>query len=104
MCIAVAASTLRATADLGTRLLGVLKPATARGAPSSRELKQVREARDRLWTLFARRWEDDVWRAGAWLFGREVAAHVPSLLSRAGRTRRSSKTAAANATGGATGT
>jgi hypothetical protein len=35
-----------------------------------------------MWTLLERSWEANVWRAGAYLFGRDVDQHVPPLHSR----------------------
>lgn len=50
-------------------------------------LAAVSEARDRLWTLFERSWENDAWHAGAWIHGRAVDDHVSPLQSRAVRKR-----------------
>lgn len=81
-------------ANVGAALIGVLQPRGARGKPASQALKAAVDARDRLWTLFEQTWEDNVWRAGAWLFGRDVNAHVPSLLARSGHRRAKPKPAA----------
>jgi hypothetical protein len=75
-------------AEVGSRLLAVLQPKKARRRPPAREQMENTVARDRLWTLFERTWEDHVWRSGAWLFGRAVDQHVPPLQSRVA-TRRS---------------
>lgn len=87
----VGAADVKEAAALGSELLERLKPARARSKPS-RELSQARDERDRLWTLFVQRWEMDVWRAGAWLFARQVDRHVPPLQR---ASRRSAKKAAA---------
>lgn len=90
---------IKEAADLGSQLLGVLEPKSARRDPSSLALRQARDSRDRLWTLLEQRWEQDVWRAGAWLYGRDgVDKHVPPLLSRAAhRSKKKKKPAAASA-------
>lgn len=92
----VMAAEIKEAADLGTQLLGVLSPKSARTAPSSLELKRARDQRDRLWTLFTQRWEHDVWRGGAWVFGRKVGKYVPPLLSHAGRRQAAKKKPAAD--------
>ncbi len=76
----VSAADVKEAAALGTELIGVLKPKSARRV-DGRSIKQARDERDRLWTLFVQRWEQDVWRVGAWIFGRKVGQHVPPLLS-----------------------
>jgi len=63
-----------------------VRPAGALAAPDKAK-QQAMRARDRLWTLFARTWETHVWRAGAWLFGREVEHRIPLL----GTSRRARK-------------
>jgi hypothetical protein len=70
----------------GSDLLGVIRPRGARRVPPP-ALQQARQVRDRFWTLFVQTWEDEVWRAGAWLFRRDVDRHVPSLVTRAHRRR-----------------
>lgn len=57
------------------------------GAELERALRSLRPERERdaellarLWTLVARRHEQ-VWRTGAFLFGRQVDLHVPPLLA-----------------------
>ena len=76
------AAEVKEAATLGTELIGVLKPKSARRV-DGRRVKQARDERDRLWTLFVERWESDVWRVGAWIYGRKVGQHVPPLLSHA---------------------
>jgi len=78
----VTAADVREASEVGSRLLEVLHPKGAKRARPDDERARATEARDRLWTLFATRWEDLVWRAGAWLFGRDVDAHVPPLHAR----------------------
>jgi len=79
--VPVTASHLQAADAVGSRLLRVLHPSSAK-RPTDKELVAASDARDRLWTLFERTWEDHVWRAGAWLFGRDVDQFVPLLMSR----------------------
>jgi len=96
----IAAADVREAGDVGTRLLQILRPKGAKRSRLDTELAQATEARDRLWTLFSTRWEDHVWRAGAWIFGRDVDAHVPPLQGRiAGR--RAAKVATPPAASGA---
>jgi hypothetical protein len=73
---------VQAAADVGSRLLAVLRPRSAGKKPAAKDLAAASEARDRLWTLFERNWEGFVWRAGAWIHGRAVDDHVPPLQSR----------------------
>jgi hypothetical protein len=69
--------------DVGTRLLGLLKPSGAKKPKAGGDpLAAAVDARDRLHTLFERTWEEQVWRSGAWLFGRAVDESVPPLQSR----------------------
>jgi len=74
---------VKEAAEVGSRLLAVLRPKAAGGKPAAKELTAATDVRDRLWTLFERGWEQNVWRAGAWLYGRAVDEHVPALASRA---------------------
>lgn len=69
-------------ADVGSRLLAVLRPEAAARKPATKEVLDAATARNQLWTLFERTWENEIWRSGAWLFGRDVDEHVPPLLSR----------------------
>ena len=77
----VTAAQLEQAAAVGSRLLAVLSPKGARRGPVA-EVAAATLIRDRLWTLFDQTWEREVWRAGAWLFGREVENRVPLLASR----------------------
>lgn len=77
----VTAAQVRETAEIGARLGAALRPKGARRKVDD-NLSAATDARDQLWTLFHRTWEDQVWRAGAWLFGRAVDRHVPPLHSR----------------------
>ncbi len=74
------ADALERADTLGRQLL-----ATLRGRGEKREttpaLVAAVDARNRLWTLFERTWEEHVWRAGACLFLRDVERHVPLLMS-----------------------
>lgn len=84
----VSAAQIREAAEVGTRLIALLRPGgTRRKSAASGDLATATNARDRLWTLFERTWEDQVWRAGAWLFGRKVDSQVPPLQSRVLRKR-----------------
>jgi hypothetical protein len=78
----VSAAQVREASDLGSRLLTILKPASAGRKAKNKEAAEMADKRDRLWTLYESTWEDHVWRAGAWVFKREVDASVPSLHSR----------------------
>lgn len=89
-----AAAEVREASAVGTTLLQVLRPKGARKGPAAKELAAAVDARDRLWTLFERTWEDHVWRAGAWLWKRGHEAHVPPLQSRVAG-KRGKKSAAA---------
>lgn len=75
------ADTKRAS-ELGTELLGLLRPMTSKGTKNeSATLKSSLDARDRLFTLLVRG-HDELWRAGAYLLGREVDQRIPALQSR----------------------
>lgn len=76
------AAEVREASALGTALLQVLRPKGARKQPTAKELATAVDARDRLWTLFETTWEDNVWRAGTWIWKREYERHVPPLQSR----------------------
>lgn len=79
---AVSAAELKEAALLGTDLLTILKPARARRGSVGPAVGA--DERDRLWTLLVRG-HDKLWRAGAYLFGRdEVDAKVPSLQAHRG--------------------
>ena len=69
------------TDNAGRDVLRALKPESAR-RPPDKELHALVDTRDRVWTLYERTWERNVWRAGAWLFGRDVQKHVPLLGNR----------------------
>ena len=78
----VTAEEIRQAAEVGSALVKVLKPeAGRRSRERTGAVKQAAEARDRLWTLLVQR-HDNLWRAGAYLFGREVDTLVPALQSR----------------------
>jgi hypothetical protein len=73
---------------LGAELLEILRPGSAPSKkPTNAELAKAVEERDRLWTLLFHRY-DQLWRVGAWLFGRNVKDKVPQLMSRQGGSRR----------------
>ena len=80
---------LTKAADLGKRLLAVLKPAAAKDrTPASDAVKAAVDARDRLWTVLVQRHER-LRRIACWLWGsEELDARVPSLQSRASAPRK----------------
>lgn len=81
---------LEEAAQVGTDLLLVLKPSSAKRAPSSNGGNQAVQDRDRLWTLLVQGHEE-LWRAGAYLFGPAlVDQKVPPLQARQG-VRKSTK-------------
>lgn len=84
--VAVTAADIQRADEVGSRLLRLLRPGRAK-KPVDKDLIAATDARDRLWTLFERTWQDNVWRAGAWLFGRDVEQYVPPLHSRVGGRR-----------------
>ncbi|KYF78275.1 hypothetical protein BE17_13145 [Sorangium cellulosum] len=71
-------------ATVGNQLLALLKPKGAK-AKTPVAVKDAVEARDRLWTLLSLRHEEQLRRAGMWLWVDKVDEHVPPLLSRAAR-------------------
>ncbi len=79
--VMVTPAVIQAANDIGAKLLTALRPDAAKKAPN-KELVSAADARDRLWTLFEQTWEQHVWRAGAWLYGRDVELHVPLLGTR----------------------
>lgn len=79
------AADLREAAQLGTRLLGELRPHQAKR--KDRTPEAVTEAallRDRLWTLLVER-HDRARRAAMWLYGQNPDAQVPSLMANAAK-------------------
>lgn len=83
---AVSAAQLKEAADVGTELLKVLKPGRATRKASAPAVGT--EERDRLWTLLVHG-HDHLWRAGAYMFGRDVDAKVPALqANRGGRPKK----------------
>jgi hypothetical protein len=68
-------------AELGTELLGLLRPASSKRSSHGRELAAPAVAvRDRLWTLLVKR-HRELRRIGMWLFLDEADEHVPALRS-----------------------
>src|SRR5262249_52424651 len=63
---------------VGQLLLATLRPKGARPKNTSAELVAATDLRNRLWTLFELTWEKQVWRSGAWIFGRAADAHAPA--------------------------
>jgi hypothetical protein len=76
----ITAEDLQTASDLGAQLLTELRSATA--PAKTKQQEETAEVRDRLYTLFVQTWEQNVWRAGAWVFGRDVDDHIPALGSR----------------------
>ena len=78
----ISAAEIREAAALGTELLTMLRPKSARRtrkAPA--EVVNAVELRDRLGTLLIQG-HDRLRRVGMWLWGEEVSDHVPLLQSR----------------------
>jgi hypothetical protein len=92
----VTAAQVRESAEVGSQLLAVLKPASAARKDKNKDAAEMADKRDRLWTLYETTWEEQVWRAGAWVFKRDVDAQVPALHSRVVG-KRAPKPAAASA-------
>ncbi|HEX4417070.1 MAG TPA: hypothetical protein VH165_04180 [Kofleriaceae bacterium] len=82
--VTVSAADIQAANDAGAKLLAALHPEAARRVPD-KDLTAAVDARDRLWSLFEQTWEHQIWRPGAWLFGRDVDQHVPPLGARTHR-------------------
>ncbi|HEY4159461.1 MAG TPA: hypothetical protein VGM29_15235 [Polyangiaceae bacterium] len=80
---------VQAADEIGRKLLVTLRPANAKREHEP-ALVAAADARDRLWTLFEQTWEQHVWRAGAYLFARNVETHVP-LLQTGTRSKRTTK-------------
>ncbi len=75
----VTAAQIKEAAEVGTQLLTLLKPSRARRTKPG--ASAATSDRDRLWTLVLAR-HDALWRAGAYLFGRDVDEKVPLLQAR----------------------
>ena len=74
---AVTAAQIKQAGELGAELLKSIKPVRAKRAKASVKVEAV--DRDRLWTLVEKR-HDQLWRGGAYLFGRAAADEkVPPL-------------------------
>ena len=69
------------SARLGTQMLQLLKPDGVMNAPTGDAITRAADVRDRLAALLARRYAY-VARIGGWLWGHELAEHVPPLRSR----------------------
>lgn len=83
---------IKEAAEVGERLLAVLKPKKVRLPKKVHdEEAEARDHRDRLWTLLVER-HDTLRRVGAYLFGvRDLDAHVPALQTRVFVKRAASK-------------
>lgn len=91
---AVTAAEVREAAELGSELLKLLKPRTARKTRGV-DAKQAADARDRLWTL-VKHGHDALWRACAFLYGPDaIDAKVPALQARVASTSSRKKANAA---------
>jgi hypothetical protein len=77
---APSAKKLAAAAELGGELARALDAGAgpARGSNGAPTLDDAKELRDRFWTLLLQRYQD-VWRVGAYLFGRAVDERLPKL-------------------------
>lgn len=80
--VPIGATEIEEMGRLGNDLLRVLRPATAPKKVTTNEVTAATRIRNQLWTLLVRAWERDLWRAGAWVFGKEVDTKVPSLTAR----------------------
>jgi hypothetical protein len=78
---AVTSAQRKDAAELGTELLKRLRRKGTKRKDSAIVAAAV-EARDRVWTLLVQR-HQEVRRAGMWIWGDDVDAHVPPLQSRA---------------------
>jgi hypothetical protein len=91
---AVTPAEIAETATLGSDLLKLLKPGTAKKMRPA-DVKKAADVRDRLWTLVKQGY-DALWRACAYLYGEEgVAARVPALQARTATTSTRKKANAA---------
>ncbi|WP_148313881.1 hypothetical protein [Sorangium cellulosum] len=81
---AVTRAQIDEASTVGDQLLALLRPKGAK-AKTPAAVKDAVEARDRLWTLLSLRHEEQLRRAGMWLWVDKVDEHVPPLLSRAAR-------------------
>lgn len=68
---------------VGGELVAILRPDNAPRVRRKTAVRVATDRRDRLWTLLVEAWERDLWRAGAFVFGRSVDEHVPALGARA---------------------
>lgn len=94
----ITAELLQEAAALGDALLGVLRPGRSKPKPKSDADRAAADLRDRMWTLLVDGWQGEhgAERAGAYLWGRDVASHVPALLAFHGGRRRKAAPAAAS--------
>jgi hypothetical protein len=84
------AERVKEAADLGTEIFERVQPADA--PATQEEIDQATDDRNRLWTLLNQRYQD-LWKAGAQLFGPAVYQHVPKLMSRVAEARTTPSTA-----------
>ena len=98
----ISAKQVQEAGEVGAKLVALLKTKRARTAPAAK--LPAAEMRDRLWTLVVQRY-DALWRAGAYLFGRDgVEAKVPLLqANRGGRAKKPAKAVTAPVAGADTG-
>ena len=82
----ITADDIREAGELGGDLLAQLQTGQVKRT-TAKELVDAIDIRDRMWTLYEQAWEQHVWRAGAWLFGRDVDDHVPVLQAHVGHKR-----------------
>ncbi|MCU0693923.1 MAG: hypothetical protein MUF54_21245 [Polyangiaceae bacterium] len=78
----VSASAVKEAAAVGTELLSLLTPQSAkRHQQMAPELREAVDERDRMWTLLLSK-HRDMRRVGIWLWADDVDEHVPPLRSR----------------------
>lgn len=91
---AITAAEVKEAGALGRDLLAVLKPSTAKRTRSAEAASEA-NARDRLWTLVTQGY-DQLWRACAYLYGRDaIDTHVPALQAHVATTSARKKANAA---------
>lgn len=96
----ITAAQVKEAAEIGTQLRSALKPkkAVKTSAPNA-ELARATDIRDRFWTLLVQRY-GIAWRAGAYLFGKEVHDRVPPLQRHAVTRKKADKAEPAPASPG----
>jgi hypothetical protein len=84
---------IKEAASLGTELLSLLKPQSAkRRQEMTPEVREAVDHRDRMWTLLVLR-HRDMRRAGMWLWADDVDEHIPPLQSRVSKPKKKEEAA-----------